>query len=406
MASEMALLTRTTNREFRLLGVSGQLTVQAYDQLNHHLKRSLGEDHAALLAEPNFDPEKGSIEWYAPAGDSTVRLQDLDPAAQEAAKARLATLVEDIERHAGELSQSTRSRDRFLADVLRQAIQIPSLDYVYVANGAPVLVAWAHTPTGSDGDPGMLMRLVSAPRTPPRIGPAERFMLAGRTWLNWPAIVSALLLLLLPLGLWYWFGPQLLAHFAIAAPQCHIDTAQLAALDDVSKLQFDEQQHRLELASVLNMIGDKRVTCPPPPAPPRAPDNDQKRVLDQGGQAGELQISLAWDDTNDLDLSVKCPSGEAINFRYKKNCGGTLDVDANLGNDEQPIRHDPVENIVWPDQPPSGHYVVYVRSYRQRDKLTSPYRLSVRLKGQPPKQIDGTISPAGGAATVYQFDLP
>ena len=68
------------------------------------------------------------------------------------------------------------------------------------------------------------------------------------------------------------------------------------------------------------------------------------RLQREGGASGELRISLLWNNTNDLDLHVIPPSGEAISFSHKKSaCGGLLDVDMNVrGNSETPI-----ENVFW-----------------------------------------------------------
>ena len=65
-------------------------------------------------------------------------------------------------------------------------------------------------------------------------------------------------------------------------------------------------------------------------SPPENDDLDE-RLEREGGKSGAVQVSLAWDNYNDLDLHLFCPSGERIYFNNKDSeCGGELDVDMNV----------------------------------------------------------------------------
>ena len=96
------------------------------------------------------------------------------------------------------------------------------------------------------------------------------------------------------------------------------------------------------------------------------------RRLDQAGaQTGDIQLSLFWNDYNDLDLHCIDPQGEEIFYSHKQSAktGGVLDVDCNY---HEPFTNAPVENIYWPrGGAPPGLYRVYLVYYAQHPRPTS-----------------------------------
>ncbi len=112
-------------------------------------------------------------------------------------------------------------------------------------------------------------------------------------------------------------------------------------------------------------------------------DDIQSRLEREGGKNGEVQVSLAWDDFNDLDLHLFCPSGERIYFNNKKSaCGGELDVDMNV----RPTSENAVENIVWIENAPLGQYKVGVHFYKHHSKnetlQTCEFRARIIVHGE------------------------
>ena len=130
-----------------------------------------------------------------------------------------------------------------------------------------------------------------------------------------------------------------------------------------------------------------------------------ERLAREGGKSGVVQISLAWDDYNDLDMHVFCPSGERIYFNNKRSdCGGELDVDMNV----RPVSNTPVENVVWKGKAPLGTYKVGVHFYKhhrkRRTKRVCNYRLRIITHGQT-KEYLGKIKYGQAMQMVTSFSL-
>lgn len=115
-----------------------------------------------------------------------------------------------------------------------------------------------------------------------------------------------------------------------------------------------------------------------------------KRLEREGGKTGDVQISLIWNNRNDLDLHVLCPSGERISFDHKRSAdGGELDVDMNVGGESL----QPVENIYWPPKSMrKGIYKVFVHHYSQHGS-PDPTKYTVRIiVGGKSRQFSGTLN--------------
>jgi len=130
-----------------------------------------------------------------------------------------------------------------------------------------------------------------------------------------------------------------------------------------------------------------------------------ERLAREGGKSGVVQISLAWDDYNDLDMHVFCPSGERIYFNNRKSvCGGELDVDMNV----RPKSKKPIENVVWTDEAPDGEFKIGVHFYRhhrkRRTKKTCQFRLRVVTYGQA-KEYSGELTHGDPMSMITSFIL-
>jgi hypothetical protein len=98
---------------------------------------------------------------------------------------------------------------------------------------------------------------------------------------------------------------------------------------------------------------------------------------------GDVQVTLLWDSTNDLDLWVTDPAGETIYYRHNQSASnGHLDVDANPACHE--LTTTPVENIFWPTgDAPQGTYTVLVNYYQKCQEVEeTPFQVRLLVNGQ------------------------
>ena len=139
-----------------------------------------------------------------------------------------------------------------------------------------------------------------------------------------------------------------------------------------------------------------------------AEDEFAERLAREGAKTGDVQISLIWNNYNDLDLHVVCPSGERIFFDNRNSkCGGELDVDMNV----KPASRKPVENVYWPEgKAPRGTYKVYIHHYAKHNKGfrsnkdPTEFRLLVDMEGTK-KEFKGEISNGEPLRLVAEFTL-
>ncbi|MEL6350906.1 MAG: hypothetical protein AAFR58_04005 [Cyanobacteria bacterium J06627_28] len=100
-------------------------------------------------------------------------------------------------------------------------------------------------------------------------------------------------------------------------------------------------------------------------------------------QTGDVQVTLRWNTTDDLDLHVTDPFGDRVYYGNQQVAsGGQLDVDANAGCGTGMAS--PVENIFWPTGGGApGDYIVRVDLF-SRCGAAGPiaFTLDVNMQGQ------------------------
>lgn len=442
---DLTLIATTGTQGLRRVATGGQPVLQAYEQIERHLRRALGRAHAELFAEPNQGP--GGIDWYARADGPVLPLARAEPAVQEAARARLAELTAAITAHAETLGRSAQAGERQMGRMLELALEVPDERAVYCIGDRPVLVSWGFQIDEPDPPTKVLRRIaairpkpapapapagpavVAAAPPPPPPGPAEppvreaaeepamqtvhrpapvqaadpmtRFLWAILTLV----LVAIFILLLLGCGIAVPFtggrvGLGLLDY--CAAPRVYAADA-----DPLAAERERERSLKNRLAQLQNRLATADASCKaratPAALPPRAEEID-RRLDRAGAMRGAVNVSLAWDSDADLDLYVACPSGGVLSWNRRTDCGGTLDVDMNRA---APFSREPVENAAWAEgrtQP--GTYTVLVHNYAGRSDGARPtkFRLRVVVGGEA-KTIEGEAAKSERPVPVHQFDI-
>lgn len=138
---------------------------------------------------------------------------------------------------------------------------------------------------------------------------------------------------------------------------------------------------------------------------PHTQDDIDERLDREDAKSGAIEVTLAWDGSADLDLSVTCPGGptigQTIMFNNKRACGGEHDIDMNAGSN---IGDRPIEHITWAEgAAPPGEYKVNVNYYQAHNAPnTIPYTVEIKI-GDNVKRLSKTAQCCGTLAFVDSF---
>jgi hypothetical protein len=455
------ILIATTRQEgLHAIGTGGQPVIQAYDQLARYLRRSFSEEHARLFAEPNHNPSRGTVDWYAAADGPLVPLTEAGPDLRHAVETRLARLRDDIRQRAGVLAKSGDGGDRLLGQMLELALEIPSEDHIYCVGEQPVLACWGMLRDEPQAERGVLRKFVPytppppPPPPPPEPSAAEAVPAGGAALASAPAAVTLVERPLWWLAwlLWLVFALLIAGIFIVLLSGCGIGPSWLAGRGFVNlcpgpavaadprespELQAELARERVlegEIRRLQRRVALERRRCatareaPPEGAPSGpgsgsgdgtgqgdggqgaggdAPDEQtfDDRLEREGGETGAITVTLAWEGRDDLDLRVRCPDDSQIYFGNQNACGGELDVDMNAGGR---MSDEPVENVVWPEgAAPPGRYAVIVDNFYGRDSGEDPTPFRVRIRiGDRVEIVEGSVAAADTPPVVYEFEVP
>jgi len=128
----------------------------------------------------------------------------------------------------------------------------------------------------------------------------------------------------------------------------------------------------------------------------------------RGNTEGKIRISLAWDNTDDLDLCVELPKkGGTINFENTELKGGKFDIDADARGMDPSSR--PVRNIVWDKygpEPPKGEYRVYLKNNEKKNYHDDTHWDCVVVYGDRVERMRGISKEHKETQEICKFRYP
>ena len=128
---------------------------------------------------------------------------------------------------------------------------------------------------------------------------------------------------------------------------------------------------------------------------------------------GDIQVSVSWNDTSDVDLHVVDPDGDEVYFgQTTVLSGGRLDIDSNAGcTDDRDATHPAGfhknnENIVWPiGSAIPGVYKVVLDYYSACGTSPTDWVVTVQRTGATAQIFTGSFSgsPNPDSVTVFTY---
>ena len=131
----------------------------------------------------------------------------------------------------------------------------------------------------------------------------------------------------------------------------------------------------------------------------------EQRLERENAKRGNYEVSLMWNNKNDLDLHIDTASGDHIDVNNRfSSCNGNLCISMNA----KTASKKPIEHIVWEDKPPAGNYVISVdhfakkRGFGSRDP--TKFTVVVNLDGDI-RAWNGSINSTDPRMVVKEFTI-
>ena len=428
----------TPTQKFDIRFINGQPIFDLREQIiNILLQDAKSGAFGEFFAEPIVNHSKGEISWYC-HGNGVVRpFADLSNDERRRVSETIYDIDLKLKASADKLSRAN-PQSAWLGDAMRSMLLVPDLEQsLFMVGNRPVLCQWGCVPFGSDPrnfdianhkwdivvrdgstvipaipePPFAAMEPVDPmpPAEPPPDEPLPPYgvlppgpplpppppdLRSSDWWGLLPWFLALLLLLLLLLGLYLNFFYRF--YYLVPSYSVEID------------------HERGEIDRLWNAIEEKSHQCTAPTPPvgssqvPNAPvdgsvagqnvtplgSNEVVQRLENNNISigEEVNVSLAWNSPDDLDLAVRDPNGEVISYSHRSSStGGQLDIDANASCSARMSA--PIENISWNSLPSAGIYTIEVSQWGRCGNLDPqvPFTLIIKQRGMPDKRLMGTF---------------
>ena len=180
--------------------------------------------------------------------------------------------------------------------------------------------------------------------------------------------------------------------------------------DDTTLASYTEIQIEPEQLSVDGIeIPDNGSGSGNIPSGHNGTDEMGKRLGANGAKTGDIQASIIWNNTNDIDLWIMCRAKNKVDPINWQNpvgmTGGCLDIDRNANPNLLTI--EPVENIFWPrGRAPYGMYDVYLHYFKQWDRRQSSTKVQIRIMyGNKIIEKTQTLTHQGQLIKIHSFKI-
>ena len=348
----------------------------------------IGADHKNFFAESETSKSPNEPKsWFINGNGRIYPLSELSREQADAINKRYLEIKKDIEILSQDLINSKIEDKRKRGLILKNALSIPDKasslyagDFNYDDTKeklSPVLINWGYVKlkvptedniritTSGEGEPKLPLIL-----DPPDDTPTITSIPDGK----YRHFLNFVLLNKYPWILWLLVTFLIIIILSFLIPACGLRnfdqfngcslSEKIKSTDSSTEELIDNiQRYENELLYLENQC---KIPTPLEKVEIQETFEDQNsesdtvadRLAAENADIGDLNFTMIWDNSSDLDLKVTCPKGEEISYKTKTkdiNQCGTLDVDANF----REVRTDPVEHILI-NQPSNGSYMVEV----------------------------------------------